>query len=231
MASYRLDLMTHGSSPHTRGAPRPLSPLPLGSRIIPAYAGSTADGRQEASEFRDHPRIRGEHGVNGCEECLRPGSSPHTRGARNRQHRRIGARRDHPRIRGEHSSSAWPTSRPGGSSPHTRGAPGIPKIVPQWPRIIPAYAGSTRERDGGLMAAEDHPRIRGEHSTRRSIHRRRCGSSPHTRGARRCPRRCRWPPGIIPAYAGSTAHGFQVRERWRDHPRIRGEHCAHSSSK
>ena len=30
-----------GSSPHTRGAPRPLLPLLLGSRIIPAYAGST----------------------------------------------------------------------------------------------------------------------------------------------------------------------------------------------
>ena len=31
------------------------------NRIIPAYAGSTADGRTGFAIARDHPRIRGEH--------------------------------------------------------------------------------------------------------------------------------------------------------------------------
>ena len=51
------------------------------------------------------------------------------------------------------------------------------------------------------------------------------GSSPHTRGApaTHAPQYQRL--RIIPAYAGST---FRRRRRWccwRDHPRIRGEHC------
>ena len=50
------------------------------------------------------------------------------------------------------------------------------------------------------------------------------GSSPHTRGApRRQPQRPR-PGGIIPAYAGSTAHAWKRVCARGDHPRIRGEH-------
>ena len=91
-----------GSSPHTRGAP-------------------TSPSRRAASP-RDHPRIRGEHGVRGVRHELHAGiipayagsttyspkvhlpeqgSSPHTRGARRH------AARDVRRV---------------GSSPHTRGA-------------------------------------------------------------------------------------------------------------
>ena len=54
------------------------------------------------------------------------------------------------------------------------------------------------------MAAEDHPRIRGEHCGRFRRVAARPGSSPHTRGAppgRPSPARI---PRIIPAYAGST---------------------------
>ena len=50
-----------GSSPHTRGAPfRPVRGL-FSPRIIPAYAGSTGTLRLSYIQFRDHPRIRGEH--------------------------------------------------------------------------------------------------------------------------------------------------------------------------
>ena len=155
------------------------------------------------------------------------GSSPHTRGARCRENSPTACGRDHPRIRGEHAREGQGeggaegiipayagNTRPmplslyqlRGSSPHTRGAP---------------HATSR-----GRHSAEDHPRIRGEHSMR---HVQRCcrvgiipayagstcmshlpvlstrGSSPHTRGAPR-PRRL----GCIPR---------------RDHPRIRGEHA------
>ena len=91
---------------------------------------------------------------------------------------------DHPRIRGEHDVDSLDDVDFWGSSPHTRGARWAGSLANSLGRIIPAYAGSTRERDGGLMAAD--------------------GSSPHTRGAHIL----RPPPvsarGIIPAYAGST---------------------------
>ena len=132
-----------GSSPHTRGAPRPLSPLPLGSRIIPAYAGSTFDSEFLWGPGTDHPRIRGEHVPVSVTPVSRCGSSPHTRGARldgedERVARGIipayagstGADQekgdragDHPRIRGEHGHVEYAVGILLGSSPHTRGAP------------------------------------------------------------------------------------------------------------
>ena len=57
--STTLSMM--GSSPHTRGAPRPhYSPCRL-TGIIPAYAGSTFNPISKPDSTRDHPRIRGEH--------------------------------------------------------------------------------------------------------------------------------------------------------------------------
>ena len=54
------------------------------------------------------------------------------------------------------------------------------------------------------MAAEDHPRIRGEHPSTSGQIGGDAGSSPHTRGAPH-DRRYRASHGrIIPAYAGST---------------------------
>ena len=71
-----------GSSPHTRGAPDPSVGLCPFLRIIPAYAGSTRGDLPGQSPVRDHPRIRGEHGVFGESGSGKSGSSPHTRGAR-----------------------------------------------------------------------------------------------------------------------------------------------------
>ena len=71
------------------------------------------------------------------------GSSPHTRGAQRRNTPTFSYRRDHPRIRGEHSMITVESGNNGG--------------------IIPAYAGSTQQRQFA---------IRGDQ-----------GSSPHTRGA------------------------------------------------
>ena len=78
-------LSNRGSSPHTRGAP-PLRPIHgRRPRIIPAYAGSTADIIVFRSVAADHPRIRGEH--ISCSRFVPAvmGSSPHTRGAQRRQ--------------------------------------------------------------------------------------------------------------------------------------------------
>ena len=51
------------------------------------------------------------------------------------------------------------------------------------------------------------------------------GSSPRMRGAPRAPRVEEAVRGIIPAYAGSTAHQGWPFFAGRDHPRVCGEHC------
>ena len=70
----------------------------------------------------------------------------------------------------------------------------------------------------------DHPRIRGEHSTRWSPPSWNPGSSPHTRGAHFEVVVDPIQLGIIPAYAGSTPSCTSTHPSPGDHPRIRGEH-------
>ena len=242
MAPTRSD----GSSPHTRGAPQSLAQTGNAWRIIPAYAGGTRYVEMTLHKNGDHPRIRGEHVFQLMTKVPCPGSSPHTRGAlrktttsasttriipayagSTRRPRAITQRRwDHPRIRGEHDRGEALAVGPGGSSPHTRGAPRPLAPSPLGSRIIPAYAGSTRTYAAGGPPARDHPRIRGEHRLKRArglVHE---GSSPHTRGALGATGAAAGVPGIIPAYAGSTAYGSRCRAPSRDHPRIRGEHAA-----
>ena len=172
-----------GSSPHTRGA------LTIGIDelealgIIPAYAGSTRRQVVARDVLRDHPRIRGEHACLRQSVMGRPGSSPHTRGAR--EHDRGAApgvgiipayagstpvafngqdrRRDHPRIRGEHRTTFTVSTKPMGSSPHTRGALSTHIRARPARGIIPAYAGSTALKSATEAGSWDHPRIRGEH--------------------------------------------------------------------
>ena len=172
------------------------------------------------------------------------GSSPHTRGAPSMakcpgRTRRIipayaGSTRpwsfagsgclDHPRIRGEHENLP-PSGAPGfGSSPHTRGALYSGTTNGPYHRIIPAYAGSTRENGTRAAHLPDHPRIRGEHDSRFLSLLFCVGSSPHTRGARDDPPQERLGRRIIPAYAGSTTPMTSRCSEKRDHPRIRGEH-------
>ena len=240
-----------GSSPHTRGA-RP-------------------SARGYRARRPDHPRIRGEHHAKAFEAWNVQGSSPHTRGAPRQSIRgveRAGiipayagstiSRRpcgpedwDHPRIRGEHQLTTQATQAATGSSPHTRGARSrLPSGL--WcVRIIPAYAGSTSAAGRRARPRADHPRIRGEHSTRptrspgRTDHprirgehmsvtsRRSCfwGSSPHTRGARACSLAVLLLYRIIPAYAGSTSMPNFTRLVPPDHPRIRGEHAGLDAGK
>ena len=111
-----------------------------------------------------------------------------------------------------------------GSSPHTRGAPSVSGETVPVTGIIPAYAGSTSIWRCELSALWDHPRIRGEHFELMMIIPCRSGSSPHTRGAPSLPIVSFSSPGIIPAYAGSTALSCRHSGSHQDHPRIRGEH-------
>ena len=213
-----------GSSPHTRGAPKPAHSGDDYVRIIPAYAGSTASGKFRRRWDKDHPRIRGEHGVLAVDVDGVGGSSPHTRGARTCPYTDRICRGDHPRIRGEHVGNVLHIAAPAGSSPHTRGAHGFGTTLQESVGIIPAYAGSTQ---GWTYTSEnrwDHPRIRGEHAVLAVDVDRGGGSSPHTRGARHHHRHRRPALGIIPAYAGSTPGLGSSTTGAGDHPRIRGEH-------
>ena len=193
---------------------------------------------------RDHPRIRGEHLLDGRGKPRNEGSSPHTRGARPHRRRRPGLRRiipayagstcyhicivgldrDHPRIRGEHAREFERQPGFSGSSPHTRGAPAALGPAGRVPGIIPAYAGSTAISVWAVLTASDHPRIRGEHATKDPGARVAFGSSPHTRGAPDGRNTTSNHTRIIPAYAGSTVAAMAPPGISRDHPRIRGEH-------
>ena len=192
-----------GSSPHTRGARRRRARYWPWRGIIPAYAGSTCTSTRQSTDSTDHPRIRGEHKWKPKRGSPTPGSSPHTRGAHVRGGRGAGIQRiipayagstpsgtgtrfsgrDHPRIRGEHRSDTKERHHHGGSSPHTRGARPGSSIAAAGLRIIPAYAGSTKEETKDAGTKTDHPRIRGEHPIPEMTAAPPRRSSPHTRGA------------------------------------------------
>ena len=70
-----------GSSPHVRGAHEIAGGYCLVLGIIPACAGSTYSQMLNIALSRDHPRMCGEHVVDGACLALVSGSSPHVRGA------------------------------------------------------------------------------------------------------------------------------------------------------
>ena len=77
--------------------------------------------------------------------------------------------------------------------------------------IIPAYAGSTGEEPLVLSVSQDHPRVRGEHTSYSAFPFPFGGSSPRTRGALGAAEVALPVVGIIPAYAGSTGFADNVR--------------------
>ena len=274
-----------GSSPHARGALVRAHRAALGGRIIPACAGSTAEGARPQLLSQDHPRMRGEHAVGYRLESRSKGSSPHARGALENIRLIVGGvgiipacagstrpprgscspTEDHPRMRGEHRRVLVHRDRPEGSSPHARGAHFAFVAMEMDEGIIPACAGSTIRPALVVERLEDHPRMRGEHPLAGATAAVGTGSSPHARGARAATAARSPPRGdhprmrgehvelsrtreqsegssphargalalhasrggegrIIPACAGSTLRGVQVRHVGRDHPRMRGEH-------
>ena len=132
---------------------------------------------------------------------------------------------DHPRSRGEY----WENFATGlgemGSSPLSRGIRGGRRPGLGWWGIIPALAGNTGPlyaRDG---VATDHPRSRGEYSTRRGEVNPVLGSSPLSRGIREGGRGVRPRERIIPALAGNTQPLVEQFRQYADHPRSRGEYA------
>ena len=237
-----------GSSPHARGAQGISRQRAQHGGIIPACAGSTSDSRRCSLAGRDHPRMRGEHRRHAILAPLVLGSSPHARGARTLSSCKVSCEGiipacagsthttrvkpshhwDHPRMRGEHQSQYYRICGSVGSSPHARGAHRRVRAVARGQGIIPACAGSTVAGNLLLGRAEDHPRMRGEHSPIACTSAVPTGSSPHARGALRGAAGVGRRGGIIPACAGSTSLLAAHRRRMGDHPRMRGEHSVAS---
>ena len=90
--------------------------------------------------------------------------------------------------------------------------------------IIPACAGSTPYSSCCFFISQDHPRLRGEHFIKISLHQFDSGSSPPARGAPSLALHDFAHHGIIPACAGSTKENKSSFYENKDHPRLRGEH-------
>ena len=130
----------------------------------------------------------------------------------------------HPRSRGEHASNTATSSTSRGSSPLTRGAPTAGGRREAVRGLIPAHAGSTGSTGTTIPPVGAHPRSRGEHVLKHSVHLVHSGSSSLTRGARGSQRNASPRAGLIPAHAGSTVVVLHPAQGERAHPRSRGEH-------
>ena len=153
-----------GSSPHARGTRTPMMFRLNRIRIIPACAGNTLLFGGVGCGKRDHPRMRGEHSLDGDRPDIPTGSSPHARGTpgtnRLRSHKAgiipacagntsiaacwISTIWDHPRMRGEHLYHKSSIITHKGSSPHARGTRFASCRAAVETGIIPACAGNTR---------------------------------------------------------------------------------------
>ena len=174
-----------GSSPLTRGKPERESYGLFSSWLIPAHAGKTRLTPYRSIGSRAHPRSRGENPIRQHVSSHFPGSSPLTRGKRERPGSRAGrgrlipahagktppwmrrarASRAHPRSRGENFSADSCVAACTGSSPLTRGKRTQATHGRARPGLIPAHAGKTPRRAGRPSQARAHPRSRGENVT------------------------------------------------------------------
>ena len=111
-----------------------------------------------------------------------------------------------------------------GSSPRVRGTLRQGQGPVRVRGIIPACAGNTRPSTARRCRAGDHPRVCGEHSSRRLTAAFAVGSSPRVRGTRILNQALSVMGGIIPACAGNTRANRGRLARRRDHPRVCGEH-------
>ena len=157
------ELGTLGSSPLTRGKHVNSELCPHGRGLIPAHAGKTPSVLGSPRPPPAHPRSRGENEMSDHVREVAAGSSPLTRGKRERRRgsgarsglipahagktwfpcRRRSIRWAHPRSRGENALSSTTPLTVLGSSPLTRG-----KLRSACPRggmsgLIPAHAGKT----------------------------------------------------------------------------------------
>ncbi len=212
-----------GPSPRVRGA-EPVSAGPeVPQGAIPASAGSRRARSGRRSRRRVHPCGRGEQsGVT----VIRPGAwgpSPRGRGAADAFGDGLGVAGIIPAGAG--SSTAARTSSPppwvhpcgcGGADPEGEGLPAARGS-------IPTGTGSRGTRRGCPGCGRVHPRGRGEQRPFDAHSRARAGPSPRERGAGRRGVAVAYPPGPMPARAGSRCGRGRTSRRPWVYPRASGE--------
>ena len=114
-------IVKSGSSPLTRGTRENSSPHEFHGRFIPAYAGNSVLPAVCMRDRSVHPRLRGELRIFLPRSFIAVGSSPLTRGTRERRRSYQLCCSVHPRLRGELPAPIRQTSKHLGSSPLTRG--------------------------------------------------------------------------------------------------------------
>ena len=166
----------------------------------------------------------GEHTCFSAETAAYAGSSPRVRGTQEGSHGGFTWRgiipacagntsrpnaepeswRDHPRVCGEHDTRGIRRLHNSGSSPRVRGTRCAPSKPVHLTGIIPACAGNTGSAILNGLLNGDHPRVCGEHPTRRRTGPTAPGSSPRVRGTPLEGLKPFLGAGIIPACAGNT---------------------------
>ena len=239
---YLLD----GSSPLTRGKPRPEGRQTRRQRLIPAHAGKTSGPCRARARSWAHPRSRGENARAAWSFISAAGSSPLTRGKLDGRgggegrgglipahagktsatHPATPACRAHPRSRGENPVRRALEEGCQGSSPLTRGKHGFGPFGLSGGGLIPAHAGKTLAHVALPLGRRAHPRSRGENWYSCPAPPARSGSSPLTRGkpSRQLADLAR--QRLIPAHAGKTRSSSSSCARGRAHPRSRGENVS-----
>ncbi len=112
-----------------------------------------------------------------------------------------------------------------GSSPRVRGTRGINPGEFPVDRFIPACAGNTSSYFLSFTASWVHPRVCGEHGSRRSGPAALTGSSPRVRGTHDLHIDDTVSLRFIPACAGNTRPRSSAHPGRPVHPRVCGEHC------
>ena len=212
-------------------------------RNIPACAGKTATGAMARRPNSEHPRVRGENGVDhdGVTGC--GGTSPRARGKlRDEKRKDVTTRNipacagkttpllsgvylftEHPRVRGENGFATRALIKHRGTSPRARGKLQLAGDLTGTAGNIPACAGKTLKQDSVRISLAEHPRVRGENnrSVRRIVNK--CGTSPRARGKHLQIIRVITGNRNIPAHAGKTFSAGHVYGAVEEHPRVRGE--------
>ena len=151
-------------------------------RITPACAGTSTSETLHGTNYRDHPRMRGDKGALAKKFDATVGSPPHARGQVQQADRaadlyRItpacaGTRvrytpyrppsRDHPRMRGDKFTVRLLPVKLTGSPPHARGQAVFEDFRSVPTRITPACAGIRHCAPLRRHRYRDHPRVRGD---------------------------------------------------------------------
>ena len=233
-----------GSPPLTRGILFQMEQMSMSMRFTPAHAVNTTRYDLHDLPGKVHPRSRGEYIFDAGFGTFDLGSSPLTRGIREKAERlcpisgfipahagntlRVfsgGAySRVHPRSRGEYRPPGTSKRPITGSPPLTRGIPLVHVDTVRRHRFTPAHAGNTESLRSQWLLLQVHPRSRGEYSACLTSCHAFIGSPPLTRGIQTGENFEYTSSRFTPAHAGNTRLFFLKSCLPEVHPRSRGEY-------